>query len=236
MLFWILAFLQILFGIAAGEATIRQTPEGAKTLSVLSKSGLFFLKWRAYASYKHELKGLRNIFGFMTLIFVALHFVIKPNETSSLLNLLPGLFLMLWLTMQFGVNLKKGIKEQFTIAGLFLIAPLFLWGLDYMTDYQFNLIRQFAIPFNTFDIQSFETYQIALILCILGGFAGTFMALFSILVLSIVPLFFLFLISISSIVSNRILKIEPNTAKNITYFYSFILGPILIILEGKGII
>ncbi len=76
MLFSMLVIFQIISGLVAGVSTIRGTPEGAKSIDILSKGGLFFLKWRAYADYKKELKGVRNTFGILTLVFTAVLYFI----------------------------------------------------------------------------------------------------------------------------------------------------------------
>lgn len=236
MLFWILASLQIIFGIVAGESTIRQTPEGGKTIDVLSKSGLFFLKWRAFSDYKKELAGLQKVFGITAIIFTVLLFSIGPSNPPSLFNALPGLFLVLWLTMQFGTNFKKSVKEQASIAGLMIIGPWLILGMDYITDFQFNQLRLMASPFKSFGLLELETYKIAIALSLIGGFFGLVMAAFSIVIFSMVPLFFLFLIVVSSKASSAALQVSPKAAKNFSFLYCFLIGPVLIALESKGII
>lgn len=235
-MFWILVILQILSGLVAGESAIRKYPEGQEVLDKLSRSGLFFLQWRAYADYKKDLKYLRNIFGIMALIFVALFFLVGPSQEPTLFNALPGLFIILWLTMQFGTNFKKSVKEQLSIVGLLVIGPWLILGMDYMTNFQFNLLRLMASSFNGLGIQSLSTYQVAIVLSLLGGVAGVFMAIFSIIVFSIVPLFFLFLIVLLSFSSNIALNINPKKSYYIAIVYCFIVGPALMAIESKGII
>lgn len=235
-MFWILVILQILSGLVAGESAIRKYPEGQEALDKLSHSGLFFLQWRAYADYKKDLKYLRNIFGIMALIFVALFFIVGPSQEPTLFNALPGLFIILWLTMQFGTNFKKSVKEQLSIVGLLVIGPWLILGMDYMTNFQFNLLRLMASSFNGLGIQRLPTYQVAFVLSLLGGVAGVFMAIFSIIVFSIVPLFFLFLIVLLSSSSNIALNINPKKAYYIAIVYCFIVGPALMAIESKGII
>lgn len=236
MLFWILVSLQIIFGIVAGESTIRQTSEGGKTIDVLSKSGLFFLRWRAFSDYKKELTGLQKIFGITAIIFTVLLFSIRPSNPPSLFNVLPGLFLVLWLTMQFGTNFKKSVKEQASMAGLMVIGPWLILGMDYITEFQFNQLRLMASPFKPFGLLELETYQIAIALSLVGGFCGLVMAVFFIVIFSIVPLFFLFLIVLSSKVSSAALQVSPKTAKNLSLLYCFFIGPVLIALESKRVI
>lgn len=236
MLIWILVFLQMISGLAAGQANIRETPQGAKSLDTLSNAGLFFLRWRAYADYKKELIGLRNIFGISTVIFALLLFIIEPIEPGSLFRALPGLFLILWLTMQFGTDFKKSIKEQFFIVGIMAISPWLMLGLDYLTVPQFNQLRAIVSPFNFLGIQEFENYQIAMIISVLGALSGLLIAIFSILVFSMVPLFFLFLTVMLAVLSKSALKISPLTAKNIALLYCYVIGPILMALETIGVI
>lgn len=236
MLFSILVALQILSGLVAGESSIRQTQEGRKSLETLSNAGLFFLRWRAYADYKEDLKALRNIFGITALIFIALFYVMGRAESGSFFNALPGLFIVLWLVMQFGTDFRKSVKEQFSIAGLLIIGPWLLLGMDALTDFQFQQLRLMAMPFDMFGIQQLEAYQIALVLSLVGGLIGLIMAIFSIVVFSMVPLFFLFLMVLLSLASRFALKVPPKTARNLALFYCFVIGPILMALESKGVI
>lgn len=236
MLFSILVTLQIFSGLVAGESSIRQTEEGRKSLETLSNAGLFFLRWRAYADYKEDLKALRNIFGITALIFIALFFVMGRAESGSLFNALPGMFIVLWLVMQFGTDFRKSVKEQFSIAGLLIIGPWLLLGMDALTDFQFQQLRLMAMPFNIFGIQQLEVYQIALVLSLVGGLIGLIMAIFSIVVFSMVPLFFLFLMVLLSLTSRSALKVQPKTARNLALLYCFIIGPVLMALESKGVI
>lgn len=235
-MFWLLLVLQILSGLVAGESAIRKYPEGQEALNKLSHSGLFFLQWRAYADYKKDLKYLRNIFGIMALIFGTLFLLLGSSKEPTLFNAIPGLFIVLWLTMQFGTDFKKSIKEQLSIVGLLVIGPWLVLAIDYMTNFQFDHLRLMASPFNAFGIQSLATYQIAIVLSLLGGVAGFFMAIFSIIVFSMVPLFFLFLIVLLSIASKWALNIKPRKAYYIAIVYCYIVGPVLMALESKGFI
>lgn len=228
--------LLIMSHLVVAESSIRQTPEGRRSLEVLSKAGLFFLKWRAYADYKEDLKALRNIFGITALVFIGLSYAIGPMRSGSFFNALPGLFIVLWLVMQFGTNFRKSVKEQFSLAGLFLIFPWLLFSLDALTDFQFHLIRHMASPFNVFGIQELERYQIALSLSLVGGLMGVIVATFTIVVFSMVPLFFLFIMVLLSLASRSVLKLQPNTARNLALLYGLAIGPILLLMESKGII
>jgi len=236
LLFSILVALQIFSGLVAGESSIRQTEEGRKSLETLSSAGLFFLRWRAYADYKEDLRALRNIFGITAFIFVVLFFLMGRAESGSLFNTLPGLFIILWLVMQFGTDFRKGVKEQFLIAGLLIIAPWFLLGMDALGAVQFKQLRLMAMPFNIFGVQQLEDYQIALVLSLVGGIIGLVMAIFSLIMFSMVPLFFLFLMVLLSFTSRSALKVQPKTARNLALLYCFILGPVLMALESKGVI
>ena len=235
-MFWLLLIFQILSGFVAGESSIRKYPEGSMALEKLSKSGLFFLHWRAFASYKQDLKHLRNIFGICLLIFGSMLVLIGPSKEPSLFNAIPGIFLILWLTMQFGTNFKKSVSEQLSMVGIMVIGPWLILGLDYMTDFQFNQLRLIASPLKVFGLLELGNYQLALALSLLFAACGLIMAIFSILVFSIVPLFFLFVISTMSILSRKALALNPKTAYNVAIAYCFILGPILIALESKGVI
>jgi len=226
----------MLSGFVAGESAIRKYPEGDTVLKKLSKSGLFFLRWRAFSSYKKDLNHLRNIFGICLLIFGSLLLLIGPSKEPSLFNAIPGIFLILWMTMQFGTNFKKSVLEQLSMVGILVIGPWLILGLDYVTDFQFNQLRLIASPLNVFGILEFNDYQIAFVLSLLMGACGLFMAVFSIILFSMVPLFFLFIISTLSVLSRGALKINPKIAYYMAIIYCFIIGPALITLEGKGII
>lgn len=235
-MFWLLLTLQMLAGFVAGESAIRKYPEGNVALETLSKSGLFFLKWRAYASYKQDLTHLRNIFGICLLIFGAMLLMFGPSKEPSLLDAIPGIFLILWLTMQFGTNFKKSVSEQFSMVGILVIGPWLILGLDYLTEFQFNQLRLMASPLEILGFLELSNYELAIALSVLLGACGLFMAIFSILVFSIVPLFFLFVISTMSLISRRALEVKPKTAYNFAISYCFVIGPILIGLESKGVI
>lgn len=236
MLFSILVSFQVISGLVAGESSIRQTQEGERSLDALSNAGLFFLKWRAYADYKKELIGLQKIFGFTAIIFTVLLFTIGPAEPPSLFNALPGFFLVLWLTMQFGTNFKKSVREQFSIVGLMIISPWLILGMDYLTEFQFHRFQMITSLIEPFGIQNLENYQMAIISSFLFGLIGVTMALFSILLFSIVPLFLLFLMVALAALSKSALNMPPKTAKNMSLLYCFIVGPILMALESKGIL
>lgn len=236
MLIWVLLFFQIFSGLVAGQANIRETAQGAKSLEALSNAGLFFLRWRAYADYKKELIGLRNIFGISTVIFSLLLFAMEPIDSESLFRAVPGTFLILWLTMQFGTDFKKSVKEQFFIVGLMAVGPWLMLGMDYLDGLQFNQLRTMVQPLNFLGIQNFEDYKIAMIMSIFGMVSGIFLALFSILFFSMVPLFFLFLMVMLALFSRSALKIPPTTAKNIALLYSYLIGPILMVLETQNLI
>lgn len=234
MLISVLLTLHIISGLVAGEQAIRQTPEGDKTLDVLSDAGLFFLKWRAYSDYKKDLEGLRNIFGSTGLILGGLLYLAGPTDSNSLFNALPALFLVLWFSMQFGTNFKKSVGEQLSFAGLFVIGPWLILGMDFILGYQPSQLRLMASPFSSFGIQDLEIYHIAIFLSLIGGAVGLFMAMSTIVIFSIVPLFFLFLMASLSTFSKSALNIEPRVAKNIALLYCFVVGPILMTLESKG--
>ncbi|MGB2248234.1 MAG: hypothetical protein ACPH3N_11215, partial [Alcanivorax sediminis] len=69
-----------------------------------------------------------------------------------------------------------------------------------------------------------------------GGIIGLVMAIFSLIMFSMVPLFFLFLMVLLSFTSRSALKVQPKTARNLALLYCFILGPVLMALESKGVI
>ncbi|MDD5335352.1 MAG: hypothetical protein PHS32_16590 [Rhodoferax sp.] len=150
MLFWILVILQIVTGIVAGEAAIRKTPEGAATLQTLSKAGFFFLRWRAYADYKKELLGLQRLFGIAAIIFSVMFFGLGKTVAGTPFAILPGLFIFLWMAVQFGTNFRKSVREQLFMAAIMVIGPWGIYLLDYLTDFQFHQIRLLVRPLAPF--------------------------------------------------------------------------------------
>ena len=222
MIFWILLILQIATGIVAGEAAIRKTPEGVATLEKLSKAGLFSLHWRAFSDYKQELFGLRKMLGIAAIIFSILFFALGKSVTNTPVAVLPGLFIFLWMAMQFGTDFKKSVREQFSMVTMFTIAPWGIFLLDYITDFKFQQIRTLVIPLAPLGIHKLPDLLITAMLSGFGLLGGIITATFAIFFLSMVPLFFLFLMVTSSTVSKRALSVSPRAA--------------YIALENRGVI
>lgn len=236
MLFWILVVLQIITGVVAGEAAIRKTSEGAATLQTLSRAGFFFLRWRAFADYKQELLGLQRIFAIAAIIFTIMVFVLGKAVISTPFAILPVLFIFLWITMKFGTDFRKSVREQLSTSAILIIGPWVIYLLDYFTDFKFNQIRELARPFAHFGVLQLPDLLITAMLSGIGLVGGLLMSGFAIVVFSIVPLFFLFLMVGSSTISRRALAISPKSAYNMAALYFFLVGPVLIALESKGII
>lgn len=236
MLFWILVALQIITGIVAGEAAIRKTPEGAATLQSLSKTGFFFLHWRAFADYKQELSGLQKLFGIAAITFSIMLFAFGKVILKTPIAILPGLFIFFWMSMKFGTNFRDSVREQLYMPAILLIGPWATYLLDYLSDFKFHIIQQLAQPLAPFGILGLPDLLITAILSGFGLIGGMIMASFAIIVFSIVPLFFLFLMVGSSTMSKQLLTVKPMTAYNVAALYFFVIGPILIAFESKGII
>ena len=236
MLFWTLAILQIVTGIVAGEAAIRKSSEGRSTLETLSRAGFFFLRWRAFADYKRELVGLQNIFAIAAIIFTAMFFVLGKTVINTPFAILPGLFIFLWMAMKFGTDFRKSVREQLFMAAIMVIGPWAIYLLDYLTDFQFHQIREIVRPLAPFGALQLPDLLITAMLSGIGLVGGLLMAGFAIIVFSIVPLFFLFLMVGSSTISRQALSVSPNAAYNAAALYFFLVGPLLIALENKGVI
>jgi len=236
VLFWILVTLQIVTGIVAGEASIRKTPEGAATLQTLSKAGFFFLRWRAFADYKRELFGLQRIFAIAAIIFAVMFVVLGKSVINTPFAILPALFTFLWMAMQFGTNFRKSVREQLFMVAIMVIGPWAIYLLDYSTDFQFHQIRLLVRPLAPFGVLQLPDLLITAMLSGIGLVGGLLMAGFAIIVFSIVPLFFLFLMVGSSTISRQALTISPRAAYNVAALYFFLVGPILIALENKGLL
>lgn len=236
MLFWILVSLQIVTGIVAGDAAIRKTPEGASTLQTLSKAGCFFLKWRAFADYKKELFGLQRIFAVAAIIFTVMFFALGKMVINTPLSILPALFMFLWMAMKFGTDFRKSVRDQLFMAAIMVIGPWAIYLLDYLTDFQFHQIRLIVKPLASFGVLQLPDLLITAMLSGIGLVGGLLMACFAIIVFSIIPLFFLFLMAGSSTISRRALRVSPKAAYNCAALYFFLVGPILIALENKGIL
>lgn len=238
LLFWILVVLQITTGIVAGEASIRKTAEGEATLHALSKAGFFFLRWRAYADYKKELLGLQKLFGIAAIIFSVMFFALgKTAINNTPFAVLPGLFIFLWMAVQFGTNFKKSVREQLNMVGILVIGPWGIYLLDYLTKFQFHqvqlLVRPLAMAFGFTQLSDFLA---TVLMSGMSVIIGLVMAGFSIIIFSMIPLFFLFLMAATSVLSRRALTVSPNAAYNASALYFFIIGPLLIALENKALI
>jgi hypothetical protein len=79
-------------------------------------------------------------------------------------------------------------------------------------------------------------FLVTVMLSGIGLVCGLLMAVFAIIVFSIAPLFFLFLMVGSSTISRQALSASPDAAYNAAALYFFLVGPCLIALENKGII
>ncbi|ERZ01120.1 hypothetical protein [Pseudomonas aeruginosa] len=236
MLAVVLLALQIISSLVCGEAAIRKYPEGAAALDKLSNAGLFFLRWRAYADYKSELKHLRNFFGAIAIIFTIIFFINGQGRGEpTLINALPGLFIILWATMHFGINVKQGIREQLSVAGLLFIAPWIFFIAEYAGVLPPGQLQLMATPFKIFGILNHESYVIALALSLIGVITGVVMALISSLVLSIIPLVVLFLMISTSNFARAMLRVNPKTAYHFSLIYFLLIGPALILAESKGV-
>ena len=236
MLFWFFVTLQILTGVVAGEAAIRKTPEGTLVLQKLSNAGFFFLHWRAFANQKKELLELQKLFGTVAIIFSIMFFILGKATANTPFALLPGLFIFLWLAMKFGTNFRKSVRDQLNISAIMVIAPWAIYLMDNLTGFQLHQIRTLAIPFSPLGILKLPDLLITVVLSIIDLAGGLFMAISSTIAFSIFPLFFLFLMTASSKISRKALSVSPKSAYNIAALYFFLIGPILIALESKGVI
>jgi len=236
MLSVILLVLQMLSAVVFGESAIRKYPEGQIVLDKLSKAGLFFLHWRAYADYKSELKQLRNIFGAIAIVFTVIFVINGQSKEPTLLSAMPGIFIILWATMHFGINIKRSLSEQFSMAALLFLAPWIFLLVDYADILPFDHLPMLASPFKIFGILDLENYQIALTLSLIGGLGGVVMAILSSILFSIVPLMFLFLVVSLSVISKALLNISPQKAYYASIIYCIVIGPALILAESKGLL
>jgi len=236
MLSAILFILQMLSAVVFGEAAIRKYPEGQVALEKLSKAGLFFLRWRAYADYKSELRQLRNIFGAIALVFTAIFFISGPSREPTLISAMPGIFITLWATMHFGINIKRSLSEQFSMAALLFIVPWIFLLVDYAEILPFDQLPMLASPFKIFGILDLKNYQIALILSLVGGLGGIVMAILSSLLFSVVPLIFLFLIVSLSVFSRVLLSTSPKKAYYASILYCIVIGPALMFADAKDLL
>ncbi|MGR6780507.1 hypothetical protein [Moritella viscosa] len=236
-MFWTLLILQLLAGIIAGESAIRKTSGGDQALDVLSRSGMFFLKWRAYADYKKELLLLRKASGGSTILFFILYILLQPSTTDNpIVIILFGLSMLVWISLQVGTEFKKSFKDQLKIMTLSMLTPSFLWLLDYASNYQFSLLDNVLPSLNFLGIIVTDHFSKLIIYSGIFGLGGLIIATFNILFFSIIPLFILFILVSTSQLSRALVRIEPSKAYNITLVYYLLLGPILIAFESKGLI
>lgn len=242
MNFWIFVILQIISGIIAGEAAIRKTPEGEAMLNTLSKAGLFFLRWRAYANYKKELRGLQRLFGIATLIFFVICIALgkEPEEDPiPLLVFLYELFMFLYMSMRIGSNFKEELYN-FSSVKFIAILPWGIFLFDYMTNFRTHHIQLFTQQIvravTPSGIVQLSDFFATIVLSGTSILIGLVAHVFMIMTFSVIPLIFLFLMAATSTLSRKVLFISPIALYNVSVLYFFLIGPILIALESKGII
>jgi len=237
VLFWILVVLQMVTGIVAGEASIRKTSEGEAALKALSNAGFFFLRWRAYADYRKELMGLQRLFGIAAIIFSVMFFVLgKTGVSDPILAVFPGIFISLWVAMQFGTNFRRSVREQLKMISLLVMAPWGILLLDSLTEHQLHLLQLMARPLASLGVLQLPDWLIAAMLSGVGLVGGVVMVGFAIVAFSVVPMFFLFVMVATSVLSRRALLVSPQVAYNITSMYFYVVGPVFVALENKGVI
>lgn len=137
--------------------------------------------------------------------------------------------------MKFGANFRKSVREQFFMAAIMIIGPWAIYLFDYLTDFEFKQIQLMAKPLGSLGVLQLPDLLITAMLSGIGLVGGVPMACFAIIVFSIVPLLFLFLMVGSSKNSRCALTVPPKAAYNVAALYFLLVGPILIALESKGV-
>ncbi|MCP8897819.1 hypothetical protein [Gilvimarinus xylanilyticus] len=226
--------LQLTTGLVAGATNIGKYPEGEKALATLSKSGLFFLKWRAYANYKKELKGIRNAVGALGLVSGALLLIFGPSSEPSMYNALPGACIVLWFMLHFGVSFRSSVREQFSFVGLFLLGPWLILPFQLLGPNDVALLEAMVQPLEKLGIVVNSPYEAALLSSLVGGAMALFIACMTVLLFSAMPLTLLFLLAGTSRLSIVALRVSGKTAYNVAMLYFFVIGPILGFLVSKG--
>lgn len=238
MLFTLLVFLQIISGIITGESSIRATPQGRITLDRLKTMGYFFLNWRVKADCHQELRKIGIILGFSSLALVFFLAIFGVTFENEWLRQTPGILLVLGISISiFQKGIKGNLKEMWLFVLLFSVTPLGIYILDNYSGYQFNFYQHFAQSLAyMLGVPSVSMVWVVIIITIISIVVGIVGFIFSTIVLSIIPLFLLFIIVLTSTLSQKILKSDPTRTYYLASIYCFLIGPILVALESKGII
>lgn len=231
----VLFILQVSTMVAWGEGNLRKTPEGEKFLTRASSAGLSFLKWRAYADYKNELRGLRRIVGWLALGSVAV-FYVMPDSAKPIISVYSVLFMGLWLSLRFGSDVRGQFLDMLGFAAFCFCTPLILWLTDYLHVLPGSMLHVAALPFQRLIGDGFEDYELALILAAIGGLGALMMAIANAVFFSIVPLLLILLMVITSRASRFFLGWTKNKAKNWVSLYVLGIGPSLVLLHALQVI
>lgn len=231
----ILYILQISTMVAWGEGNLKKTPEGEKFLARVSWAGLFFLKWRACADYKGELRGLGRAVGWLALASVAV-FYIMPDSAKPIISVYSVSFMGLWLSLRFGSDVKRQFLDMLGLAAFCFCTPLILWLTDCLHVVPGSMLHTAASPFRMFIGDGLADYQLALMLAAIGGLAGLLMAIGNAVFFSIIPLVLLLLMIITSCASRFFLGWTKNKARNWVSVYVILIGPGLIMLHALKLI
>ncbi|RWU17256.1 hypothetical protein DM813_28265 [Pseudomonas alkylphenolica] len=228
---FLLLVVQIVTMTAWAESNVRKTPEGVKLLNTLSSAGLFFLRWRAFADCKSELRSLQKIMGALALISIGL-FSIVPEESKQAASIYPVAFMVLWMSIKVGIDVRGQFGEMMSMAVILFCVPLivlFCKWLGFLPAVVVDQVRMTVPVMRHFVLQD---YQFALILAFLFGITGVIMAVFQVLFFSIIPLMLLFLMVLVSKLSRNLLGWSTSRARNCVAVYVLFLGPTLFFLHA----
>lgn len=229
---FILLVAQILTMTAWGETNVKKTEEGRVVLEKLSSAGLFFLRWRAYADHKKELRWMGNLAGWITLLLVCI-FLAIPSSAKPVVSVYCILFMTFWLSIRIGTDVKGQMKEMLTMGAIMFCAPFVLLLLDWLQPSPRSLLDMFVAPIHVITQMGYQGFQLALVLALMGGGTVMVFTLGGILLFSIVPLFILFLMAMISKLSRNLLAWKTSRARNCVALYVLVIGPTLITLHAN---
>ncbi|RML92460.1 hypothetical protein [Pseudomonas savastanoi] len=231
----ILVVLQILTMVAWTETNIKKTEEGKRVLETLSAGGLFFLRWRANADHKKELRFLGWLSGWIAVLSIGI-FQIVPNEAKPMISSYCIVFLALWLAIRIGSDVKGQVSEILAMGALFFCAPYLMLLADWTHALPFSLLETFVAPIPAFASMGLSGFKLAFTLSMLGGCVTLVMLVLGLLCFSIIPLFILFVMVMMSKACRNLLRWEISRARNYVALYVVVVGPILLTLHSYKVI
>ncbi|TCV98717.1 hypothetical protein EDC52_10236 [Biostraticola tofi] len=238
MVFALLIFLQVLAGVITSDGLIRSTPHGNLVMATLRQAGINILRWRASADCKKELHRISLYFGFMALAFVLIFYFFGVPGDSNIFRNMPGIFLCIGISCSIYLKgIRGNVKEMVSFTALFAVTPVLLYLIENNTVYgigTYAVLSKAAAAL--LGISHLADIWMVIFLVIVSALGGFIAFVFGTLLLCTIPLIILSIISTSSCLSRKILKMDHKLIFFVSCIYSVIVSPILLALESKGVI